>query len=130
MAPDNSLVTVIALGNSVEAHVIKSKLESEEIECFIADEHTINANPLYSNALGGVKVQVRCADLARAQEILGIHPEVRAAPTTCPKCGSKHVTFSKWPGILNLLAFLSLNAFFPRSRLQWNCKACGNSWRA
>ena len=44
---------------SYEANIYKTKLESFGIEVFIRDSFTIDANPLISNAIGGVKLYVR-----------------------------------------------------------------------
>jgi len=53
-----------------EAHFVKSVLESEGIDVLIPDEHTLGLNPLYANALGGVRVMVRHADVKRATALL------------------------------------------------------------
>ncbi|MBC7655284.1 MAG: DUF2007 domain-containing protein, partial [Oligoflexus sp.] len=37
-----------------EAIIFKGKLESEGIEVFMRDNNTVDTNPLYSNAVGGV----------------------------------------------------------------------------
>jgi len=50
--------------------MVKSYLESEGIDCFLKDELTINSDPLISNAIGGVKLQVQEEDYARAYELL------------------------------------------------------------
>ena len=41
-----------------EAHIAKASLDAANIPASIADEHTINMDWLYSNALGGVKLFV------------------------------------------------------------------------
>ena len=52
----------------------KSILDSAGIESFLADENVISMNWLYSNALGGVKLQVRNADAAIASDLLNQKP--------------------------------------------------------
>ncbi|KAA0446357.1 MAG: DUF2007 domain-containing protein [Candidatus Thioglobus sp.] len=52
------LTTVARFSFAHEAYIARAKLESEGIPATLADEHTINMQWLYSNALGGVKVQV------------------------------------------------------------------------
>ena len=64
------LVTIKAFDESMQAHLVKSKLESEGIECWLLDDHSVSVQPWASFALGGVKLQVREADLERANEIL------------------------------------------------------------
>ncbi len=53
-----------------EAHRVKGKLESENIEVHIMDELTVQTNNFYSNAIGGVKLQVRVQDHAAACQLL------------------------------------------------------------
>src|SRR4051794_23259584 len=53
-----------------DASILMAHLESEGIECRLKDGLTIQVNPLYSNAIGGVKLQVRQTNFTRAVEIL------------------------------------------------------------
>ncbi len=53
-----------------EAHLDRSRLESEGIDAFVADEYTVNMQWMLSNAIGGVRLQVQEDDLYRARQIL------------------------------------------------------------
>ena len=64
------LVTVASFSQAMEAHLSRARLESEGIECFISDEFTITNNWLFSNAIGGVKLNVRESDAQEALEVL------------------------------------------------------------
>ncbi len=64
------LITVAAFNKGIKAHLSKSKLESEGIECFIADENVVNLNWFLSNAVGCIKLQVKESDAERAVKIL------------------------------------------------------------
>lgn len=66
----NNFITVLTFYYSHQTAIIRGRLEAEGIECFIKDELTAQVNPLYSNAIGGVKLQVRESDLEKAIEIL------------------------------------------------------------
>lgn len=66
----NNYITVLTFTYSHEATGILGRLETEGIDCSIQDELTVQANPFYSNAIGGVKLKVRESDLERAIEIL------------------------------------------------------------
>ena len=73
-----------------DVQIIKGKLESEGIPVFLKDENTLNSDPLISNAIGGVKLQVYSKDKERA---LAIYNEIRAYaidhngnPIKCPNC--------------------------------------------
>ncbi|MDZ4299014.1 MAG: DUF2007 domain-containing protein [Moraxellaceae bacterium] len=52
------MITVARFSLAIEAHIARAKLESEGIPAFVADEHTVTAQWLYSNAIGGVRLQV------------------------------------------------------------------------
>jgi hypothetical protein len=66
----DNFVTIKTFTYATEVAVIRGRLESEGIECFAQDELTVQANPFYSNAIGGVKLQVKQSDLRKAIEIL------------------------------------------------------------
>lgn len=53
-----------------ELAVVKSKLESEGIECIVLDENTVQAHNFLSQAIGGVRLQVAESNFERAREIL------------------------------------------------------------
>ncbi len=64
------LVTLTRLGELSTAQLLCGRLDAEGIECFIPDEHMANQMWHLTRAIGGIRVQVRQGDLARAQEIL------------------------------------------------------------
>ena len=63
-------ITVWTFSSANELAVIRARLESEGIECFVKDEFTTLVQPLYSNAIGGVKLQVKTSDVQAAVEVL------------------------------------------------------------
>lgn len=92
----NDVFTVLAVFEySTEAHLIKSKLDSENIRTLLMDEKTIDSDPLISQAIGGVKLQVHNEDLDKA---LNIYNNIRVYKTFengeeihCPKCNSTRI---------------------------------------
>jgi len=66
----SAFVTVLSLPHPQQVYIIKARLESEGIECFIKDELTIQTDPFLSNAIGGIKLQVKEEDVADAVKIL------------------------------------------------------------
>ena len=64
------LVTVATFNYIHELAMARGPLEQEGIECFVKDEFTMQANPLYNIAIGGIKLQVYEDDVPRAVEIL------------------------------------------------------------
>ena len=130
------LVTVASYSLAHEVHLAKSLLESKEIDVFILDEHIVGMNWLYSNAVGGVKVQVPEADLDKAKQVLASIENIKAdriseedEKETCPKCSSENISFvslGKKAAFLTW-ALLGIPLFFVRRRT--NCNNCGYVWK-
>ncbi|MFQ5816331.1 MAG: DUF2007 domain-containing protein [Terriglobia bacterium] len=68
------LVTIATFQQPIAAHLAKTKLESEKILCFVADEHMTRMFRFYSPFIGSIKLQVKESDVERALEILGQGP--------------------------------------------------------
>ncbi len=66
----NNWTVIISFTYGYEAHLVKSKLESEEIEVIIRDELNSQVCEAGANAVGGVKVCVRQEDVVRAMYLL------------------------------------------------------------
>jgi len=82
--------TLGAFSYPADVQIIKGKLESEGIPVFLKDENTLNSDPLISDAIGGVKLQVYEKDREKA---VAIYDEIRSYamddegnPITCPNC--------------------------------------------
>lgn len=82
---------------SYEANIYKTKLESNGIKVIIRDNFTVDANPLISNAIGGVKLYVRTEDYAIAKKILesisDYSVDEDGKSINCPKCGEDKIRF-------------------------------------
>lgn len=132
----NQLILLNTYHSPIEANIIKNKLESEGIDAYIFDEHSIGVNPLVSSALGGVKVMVRSANFDAAKDIL---LELHNTPYTdeedkqlaCPKCNSTNLQQytslkSKKGTIALLLSFISF--LYPPTFSTLKCEDCGNEF--
>ncbi len=72
-APDPSaIVTLTRCGELTTAQLLRGRLDAEGIECFIPDEHLAAQTWHLTRAIGGIRVQVRQADMERAQQILAL----------------------------------------------------------
>jgi len=66
-----SLGTIIARYDGMpEAHIAMGRLAAEGIESWLADEHLVQTDWLYSIAVGGIKLRVAEEDAERATKIL------------------------------------------------------------
>lgn len=66
----NNWIVINSFNYGLEAHLVKSKLESEDIEVILRDELNIQVCSAGPDAVGGVKLCVRENDLERAVQIL------------------------------------------------------------
>ncbi len=64
------MVVIAEFNRVVDADLAKSRLEAAGIQAVLLDAHTVAMNPLYSPALGGVKIAVADEDAPRARAIL------------------------------------------------------------
>ena len=80
-----------------EAQIARASLEAAGIPAVVADEHTINMQWLYSDALGGVKVLVPKEFEEAAKQILAsdfslaVEEAVGSPDLACSKCGSTNL---------------------------------------
>ena len=81
----------------MDAHLLMARLESEEIECWLQDENTVTINPIWTNAVGGIKLMVKTDDYSRALEIFKETENNRKQAVECPKCSRHNVEFVSTP---------------------------------
>ena len=117
---------------SSEAIIFKGKLESEGISVFIRDNNTIDTYPLYSNAVGGVKLFVKNDDFIKANEILSQVSEYSLDEmnqlVNCPKCNRKQIKMTtSIKDIKTVLAFIFSMLFVVLpfySKHKYKCNHC------
>ena len=117
---------------SSEALIFKGKLESEGIEVYIRDNNIVDSNPLYSNAVGGIKLFVKSEDFKKAQLVLSdVSPyslNENNQLIKCPKCNAEQVEMvTSIKDIRSFLAFLFsvLVVYMPfYSKHKYKCQSC------
>lgn len=132
-------VTVKVFDNPIEAHLLKTKLESEGIPCFLQDEHIVSLNPLYNYAVGGIKLVIRNSDIEAASSII---QEIESTPVLnednskvmCPQCGSTdlYTNFKSMKGTKGFLsaALSFVMGIFPiYYKNVYKCKTCENEFK-
>jgi hypothetical protein len=84
-------------------------LESEGIFAVVLDDLIASINWFYSNAVGGVRLQVREADAESAALIMERSAAQQKSPvldssiTTCPACGSTNIRRERFSPAIALL---------------------------
>ena len=129
------LATIRQFRDLPEALLAKGCLESAGIECYLADENLVRLDWFISNFIGGIKLNVRAADIENARTILdepileglyvegiGLYEQPR-----CPKCQSLDVNFQELDRpIAYMSAFLRVP--MPVQRPGWRCHSCDAEW--
>lgn len=132
------LITLRTYENPIDLHIVKARLESEGITCFVFDEHIVSVNPLYNITVGGIKLKVRENELEKAIEILKDIDSTPIStdqdlPLTCPNCSSANIESghrslngikAMLSGILSFL-FLLFPIYVKRS---YHCRACDTNF--
>ncbi|NNE02416.1 MAG: DUF2007 domain-containing protein [Eudoraea sp.] len=118
----NEFYTIGSFEYPADVQIIKGRLESEGIMVFLRDENTLNTDPLISQAIGGVKLQVYTKDKNRA---IAIYDEIRnyaldddGNPIICPNCkAQRSEVYYTRKGIFN-----KLFPFFEKKK--YKCLQC------
>jgi len=125
------MVTIASFSHAHEAHIALARLEADGIPAFIADEHTITMQWLYSNALGGVKINVPENYVQEAREILShdfsneLVKEQGLSNFKCKECGGVNTEFQVKGKRIAFIVFLALSfPFWPFKRVI-KCQDCG-----
>ena len=139
------LVTVGKYRDLPEAFIARSVLESAGIECFLQDENTVRTDWLWSNMIGGARLQVAEEDAAAAAEVLA-QPIPSSFATdsgadfeqpVCPQCGSLDVVVNNTNQKIGLVSAVALGPLMviglPAMAMQprdvWKCLKCGCLWQ-
>ncbi len=129
----NNYVLLNTFTDSIDAYLLRTKLELEGVGCEVQDDMLTNAFGFYSNAIGGVKVYVHEDDFEIAYNLVYteegkyvLNKEDNSESkdsVTCPKCGSINLTK---PNYKRITAFLLLfvGIPYPKTNRKWRCSDC------
>lgn len=92
-----NFVPVQVYQNYIDAHIIKGRLEEAGIECWLKDEHTVTTNPIWTNAVGGIKLMVAEEQQRDALQLLQEFEAARKNSRACVNCGSHNVEYVSTP---------------------------------
>lgn len=116
------IVRLISCNTAFDANIIKSKLESEDIECFITNE---NFSTLYPFMTGGIDVMINEKDMDRAKEIIS---DETSTEIVCPNCASKNVQLGLGNNKIKKLfiILIAVLSFSPVGNIKsrYKCKDC------
>jgi len=134
-------VTIQTFRDPSVAMMAKSVLESADIPCFLKDENTVRIQWVWSNLIGGIRLQVNPADVEAAEQLLSqeVFPTIELEDgkvyeqPRCIYCTSLDISFEARNEKAGLAPFLGLGSIivgvpiaFLKNR--WTCHTCGREW--
>lgn len=90
-------IPVAAYNNYVEANIILGRLQEEGIDCWLMDENTSTIMPVFTQAIGGIKLMVPEADVEKAKELINQFILEKKQSFICPFCKSSNIEFVSTP---------------------------------
>lgn len=138
--------TLITFTLPRDAYLPKAYLESEGVESILKDEHTVQVYNFYTNAIGGVKLQVKESDFENELAILKkggyidkentkeirievVYLDKETNKRICPFCQSENIGKSKEANLLTVIVYFILGAIFPIFKISYTCYDCDKVWR-
>ena len=138
--------TILTFTFPQDAYLAKAFLESEGIETFLKDELTVQVHPFYSNAIGGVKLQVKESEFENGLVVLKNGGYINSEATEeikievipfdnttnkkiCPFCQSDNIGKRKDLDILSVIVYAILGVIFPIFRKSYQCYDCDKVWK-
>ena len=92
-----------------DAHLAVSQLQGSGIDAYLRDENTASLYWFYSNAIGGIKVEVAEEDFERANEVLNLPKDDEQPLLQCPHCQSERVRIRE----MSLFSGICLALYLP-----------------
>lgn len=114
--------------NYFSANIILTRLQDAGIRCYLKDEFTVSIDPILSNAIGGIKLDVVQDDVALAEILLHKFEKEFLESAICPKC-HKH-TIDLVPGtspknILTSILTWCFSSYAISIENIYRCSTCG-----
>ncbi len=131
------LVTVATFRDLPEALLAEGKLKSAGIECCLADDNMVRMDWFWSNAIGGIRLQVAPEDAEQATAELAEPPpenftldEVGALvqQPQCPNCHGRDISYHDTNRWISLAILWATSVPLPLWGGNWRCDACGARW--
>ncbi len=138
------MITIAAFREPAHAHIARGFLDSEGIQAEVADEYVVGIHWLYSNAVGGVKLNVPEALAEHEYSLLASQSKDSTEETVeyrsvvgggdvCPSCGTENIAPSRLAQRVKGLVLLGVLPTIPAVPFllwssTWHCKECDHTW--
>jgi hypothetical protein len=121
-------VAIKTFDNYFSANIAITTLEANGVTAFLKDEYSATINPVYNNAIGGIKLLVAITDVANASNILLELEETYLQNANCPQCKqqgiSSNIFIDKPTFTEKILAKFFANTPVTSQKI-YQCQSCG-----
>lgn len=121
------MITVGTFSTPEDAHLLRIRLGAGGVTAFLRNEYFVQMMWLYSNASGGVCVEVFENDAERANEILSEKLD-DSEPLSCPFCESEDTRPDNTTRRLSFLSVLLFRVPLPVAKNRHECLDCNRTW--
>jgi hypothetical protein len=134
VAEHRDLVLIERFRDLTAAQLAQGALESAGIDAVLRDENVVRLDWFYSNAIGGIRLEVDRENAESATEIL--NQQIPASfeadgeefhRSLCPACQSPDTEFESISKPLSVTT-MWLGFPIPVPKNKWHCSACGLEW--
>ena len=123
------MVTLTTVNWMHEADFLCAHLASCGIDAIVPDQNTATVLPLHAGAIGGIRIQVKEADLEQARDVLrDIATVPGEEPIKCPACQSVEVNYHRvsWPFFAVVVVLFGVPLLWLSKK--FTCQSCGHHW--
>lgn len=117
--------TIASYSKPEDAYLAASCLEGSGLSPNIRDAHTVGVDWFYSQAIGGVKLEVPDSEYEQAVELLGL-PAASETVFKCPYCSSTNVKLRQL-SVLTALGVALFGLLVPLKSRRADCIDCKSS---
>jgi len=129
MEQEEEIIVFRAFENSIDANIVKTKLDAYGIPCFLTEENLANLYPSQNSSIFNIRLHLFAKDRERAQQILSeVNLVVDDEPAaTCPKCHSckieRDLPKKLKPELSFIVNFFLFGILFPNQKV-YRCQDC------
>lgn len=124
-----SYQTFAQFRNTLEAHVMKSKLDAAQIESVIQSEQF---GSLYPGLESAVKLMVKQEDFDEAAKVIQedfSREDQMDFRAICPQCGSQETRHIQRSRKITVLSWVLIGIPFAFLKQKWKCDECHYRWK-
>jgi hypothetical protein len=130
MMQQNEIIVFGEFGNVIDANIAKTKLDAQDIPCFLTEENMAGLYPGQHAFAFRVRLHIFKTDLDKVSKMLMVHDSI-TADSICPKCQSAK-TERDFPKrlkdkTLTDLMLMFFGVFIPHKKVN-HCLTCDNEF--